>query len=73
MILTRQSHGGNHSHYRRDTQRNPSYMNQQDNNTELHVTSYHDSKNSANLCENNEHVEVIQTLTFHPSVPHLKV
>ncbi len=31
-------------------------MNQLDNNTGLHITSYHDSRNSANLYENNEHV-----------------
>ncbi len=40
----------------RDIQRNTCYMNQQDNNTGLHITSYHDSRNSAHLYENNEQV-----------------
>ncbi len=44
------------SQYRRDTQRNTDYVNQQNNNTGLQITSYHDSRNSANLYENNEQV-----------------
>ncbi len=31
-------------------------MNQQDKNTGVHITSYHDYRNSAHLYENNEHV-----------------
>ncbi len=44
------------SQYRRDTQRSTDYVNQQNNNTGLYITSYHDSRNSANIYENNEQV-----------------
>ncbi len=48
-------------------QRNTIYMNQQDNNTGVYITSYHDSRNSAHLYENNEQVHESHTnITFSP-------